>query len=191
MPDEIDNLGADAEALPDAPTSETQADADAPAKPKPKRTRRGRGGPDRRKAYKRKSTVKQSTTSPRAIKARAKWLEALEYRKLGYSFHEIAKEMKITPSGAYRMVRCAMDEIISESVEDLRQMQSTRLEAMMTGFMDKAIAGDGEATETCLRIMEQFNRLHGLLAAQKLEHSGEVQGGGNSVFIISEADAKL
>ncbi len=144
-----------------------------------------------RKGRRRRRTTKNADTSPANIRFRERVKEALEYRKLGYTFQEIADEMKFDVSYAYRLVKWGMDQITAEPAEDLKKMQSMRLEAMMTGVMDKAIAGDAEATQTCLNVMEMFNKLHGLLAAQKLEHSGEVQGGGNTVFIISEADAKL
>jgi len=150
--------------------------------------------PDKRKRKQKRTTKTASTSARRIVKTKkfiAQVEQAVEFRLLGYSFAQIGKEMGFDQSYAYRLVNWAMQQVPSEGVDQLRALQTNRLEAMLSGIMDKAIGGDGEAADQCLRIMEMFNKLHGLHAAQKLEHSGEVQGGGNPVFIISEADARL
>jgi hypothetical protein len=151
-------------------TEDTPPEDKQPAAPK-KRRGRPPGAPDRRKRKGRKSTVKNSTTSPRKIVKTKKFVAdvetALEYRIMGYTFAQISKEMGFKPGSGYahRLVDWALSQVPSESVERLRAVQTHRLEAVLTGFIDKAIGGDAEAAETCLRVMDQFNKLHGLLAA--------------------------
>jgi hypothetical protein len=138
-----------------------------------------------------KRTTKNSTTSPRSIRFRRQAAEAIDYRLLGYTFEQIGKEMGFDKSYAYRLVDWAMTETVAEPVERLRKIMRMRLEAMMTGVMDKAISGDGEAQDHARRTMEIQAKLDGLFAPTKLEHSGEVQGGQPVIVQISVDDAKV
>ncbi|WP_024517054.1 hypothetical protein [Bradyrhizobium sp. Tv2a-2] len=151
----------------------------------------GEKGLDRDRRLRRgKRTTKTSTTSPRSIEFRKKAAEALEYRKMGYTFEKIGEEMGFDGSYAYRLIKWSMDNMVAEPLEDLRKMMRVRIEEMMVGVLDKAFAGDVEAQEQVRRNMELQAKLDGLFAPNKVEHSGEV-GGGNPVFILSPADAKL
>lgn len=142
-----------------------------------------------------KRTVNNCSTSPRKILQTKATIEkakqAVEYRLLGYTYRQIGEEMGIDLTRAYQLVNWAMGQVPSESVEELRGMQTARLESMLSSMMDKAIAGDAEAQNQSLRIMDMLNKLHGLLAAQRLEHSGEVQGAGPVIVNINGDDARL
>jgi hypothetical protein len=92
-------------------TEDTPPEDKQPAAPK-KRRGRPPGAPDRRKRKDRKSTVKNSTTSPRKIVKTKKFLAdvetALEYRIMGYTFAQISKEMGFKPGigHAYYQTPC-------------------------------------------------------------------------------------
>lgn len=145
---------------------------------------------DRRKR-KGKRSVNKSTTSPKSIKFRKQAAEAVEYRVMGYTFAEIGEAMKFDASYAFRLVDWAMKETIEEPVKRLRDIMRRRLEKMQTGVLDKAFEGEVDAQDQVRRNMELQAKLDGLFAPNKVEHSGEVAGGGTAVFVISEADAKL
>ncbi|SHG90979.1 hypothetical protein [Bradyrhizobium erythrophlei] len=151
-------------------------------------------GKDGRKR-KGKRTTKNSSTAPRKLvitaRFREKAAEAVQYRLLGYKFQQIADEMKIDIAYAHRLVKWAKDREPVEGAAELKALMSDRLEMMLTGTLGNAFEGDSEAQEQSRRTMEIQAKLHGLYAAQKLEHSGEVAGGGTSVIVISSDDAKL
>jgi hypothetical protein len=159
-----------------------------------KEFKRDPGAEDRRRR-KGKKTVKNSSTAPRKLIITAKFrkqsAEAIQYRLMGYTFTQIGEEMKVDPAYAHRLVKWAMDTQPVEGADELRALMSQRLEMMLVGTLDRAFEGDSEAQDQSRRTMEFFAKLNGLYKPQKVEHSGEVQGGGNAVFIISETDARL
>ena len=155
----------------------------------PRKTIDMRGDRRRRKG---KRTTKTSTTSPREIAYREKVSRALEYRKLGYTYEQIGSELKVDPAYAYRLVKWGLDNMIAEPAEDLRKVMRARIEEMMVGLLDKAFAGEIDAQDAVRKNMELQAKLDGLFAptSTKVEHSGEVQGG-QPIFVLSAADAKL
>lgn len=154
-----------------------------PKRPAPKGDRRRRKG---------KRTVKLSTTSPKEIAYRKKVADALEYRKLGYTYEKIGEEMGCDGAYVYRLVKWGMDNMVAEPAEDLRKIMRARIEEMMVGLLDKAFAGEIDAQEAVRKNMELQAKLDGLFAptSTKIEHSGEVQGG-QPIFILSADDAAL
>ena len=72
------------------------------------------------------------------------------------------------------MILWAMDGIVAEPAEQLKTMQNARLEALLTGVMDRAVAGDGEAVATCLKILRALSERHGRIvsSARACPHSG-------------------
>ncbi|UGY23740.1 hypothetical protein HU675_0038305 [Bradyrhizobium septentrionale] len=151
-------------------------------------------GKDRRRK-KGKKTVKNSSTSPREIAVTAafkrKAEEAVQYRLQGYTFQQIGEELKVNRTYAYKLVRYAMESQPIEGVEELRSLMAARLEMMLTATLADAFEGDSERMDQARRTMEFQAKLLGLYAPQKVEHSGEVAGGAQPVFVISAADAKL
>jgi hypothetical protein len=160
-----------------------------------KEFKRPPGAPDGRKGGG-KSTVKNSSTSPRKIMITAKFKkqaeEAVQYRLLGYTYGQIGAEMKCDPSYANRLVKWAMNSQPVDGVEELRQLQSNRIEAMLSAVLDRAISeGDGDAQDHARKSIELLAKLNGLFKPVEVKHSGEIEGGGTTVFIITPEDAKL
>ena len=57
---------------------------------------------------------------------------------------------------------------------------------------DKAVTdGDGEAQDHVRKTIDLLCKLNGLNKPQKIEHSGEIEGAGTTVFLITPEDAKL
>ena len=73
-------------------------------------------------------SVKNSRTSPKEIKRRERIAEAMEYRRIGYSFPRIADAMGVNQSTAYRMVIDGMQEITREPAVHVLQMELRRID---------------------------------------------------------------
>lgn len=87
---------------------------------------------------------------------------ALELRRQGLNYHDIARELNIDTRTAYRIVQEALTRWIAEPAEDVRLLELQRLDALLAALWDKAIAGDLAAVDRVLRIMERRAKLLGL-----------------------------
>jgi hypothetical protein len=92
--------------------------------------------------------------------------EALGYREQGYSFPQIAAEMKVSLSVAHDWVVSAMSELVTEPAARVLQMELRRLDALLSAHYSAATEGGIAATEMCLRVMDRRARLLGLYPAQ-------------------------
>jgi len=117
----------------------------------------------------------ESKTSKRRLAARDRWLEALELRKQGMTFEAIAKELDYaTAASAYNAVMAALKEANREPVEEMRELEASRLDALQ-----KNLVGEPnnigphklgmELTDRLLRIMDRRARLLGLDMPSKAE----------------------
>lgn len=105
----------------------------------------------------------RSQTSPARIAVDEKQIQALNLRKAGATFAEIAAELGYSsPSGAYEAVKAALEKAFSEPAEELRQLELARLDEMQAGLWEGAIAGDPDAVNAVLRLMGHRARLLGL-----------------------------
>ena len=105
----------------------------------------------------------ESKTSKRRIAAVEKQVKALELRKAGVTFEEIAKTLGYAgPSGAFRAVDSALEKTLQEPADKLRQIEWLRLEQMQRALWPTALSGDLGAIDRLVRIMERRARLLGL-----------------------------
>lgn len=120
----------------------------------------------------------ESTTSPRRIRAvEEKQLNALEYRKMGYSFAQIADALGYKgPQGAHEAVQAALKRIIREPAEDVLRLELERLDALFMKPYQSALAGDLQALAGCLSVMGRKARLLGLDAPTRVESTGKDGG---------------
>jgi len=139
-------------------TTKTAKAAKSPSKPKAKR-RIKRG---------------ESATSPRRIKAiEETQAQALEYRKMAYSFAQIADALGMkSPQAAHYAVNAALTRIIREPAEDVLRLELERLDGMFSVPYQNACKGDLMAVNACLGIMARKAKLLGLDAPAKSEVSG-------------------
>ena len=119
----------------------------------------------------------ESKTSKRRLKARERWLEALELRKRGLTFAAIAKELGYADAAtAYNAVMSALKETFREPAEELRDLEATRLDAMqekLSSNIGPDNVGMG-VIDRILRIMERRARMLGL-DTQKTEVEVEIR----------------
>jgi DNA-binding CsgD family transcriptional regulator len=122
----------------------------------------------------------ESTSSRRRLTAKERESEALELRKQGFTFEEIGCRLGITRQGAHKAVNRALHKInekCQENAEELRTLESQRLDELHKAFWRKAKAGDIKAADQVLKIMERRTKLLGLdLGMQiKISHRQEIE----------------
>lgn len=105
----------------------------------------------------------EPATAPRRIAAAERRRQALELRKAGATFREIADGLGYrSVSGAHKAVMKALTDIPVAAVEELRTLEGERLDAMQMNLWTRARGGDREAVEQVLKIMARRARLLGL-----------------------------
>jgi hypothetical protein len=116
----------------------------------------------------------ESLTSPRRIKAVIeKQLAALEYRKIGYTFAQIADALGYAgPQGAQAAVTTALMRVVREPAEHVLTLELERLDALFVKPFQNALNGDITALAGCLSIMTRKAKLLGLDAPARVENLG-------------------
>lgn len=90
-------------------------------------------------------------------------MKALDMRKLGLDYHQIAERLGYSSVEAARgAVNVALRSVEVEGVEDFRRVHMGRLEALIGKVWPKMLEGDAEAIRTGLAIMERQAKLMGL-----------------------------
>jgi len=93
---------------------------------------------------------------------------AVELATQGHTYEEIAGEVGYANRGtAYRVVRKALDENVAAAVEEYREVEVARLNALQAALWDRAISGDVEAVEAVLKIVMARVKLLGLSSASE------------------------
>lgn len=126
---------------------------------------------DKMSRAKRKSP---KVTVPRLV-AKEKQRRALEMRKAGASYAQIAEQVGYSDaSGARRAVVTAFQEITQEPTNELRTLQVERLNHLLMIVWAKINQGDETQIDRALRIMAQMDGLMGTAAAQEMNvrHEG-------------------
>lgn len=114
-------------------------------------------------------------TSRRAAQARERMKQALELRKAGATYDQIAQRLGYAASGAaYTAVATAIKDITRAPAEELRTLELERLDALMLAVWNKAKAGDYKAVDTVLRIMDRRAKYLGLDAPVRVAASTEL-----------------
>lgn len=104
---------------------------------------------------------------------------ALELRRRGKSYHEIAAVLGCNESSARRRIAKRMEALREEThehAEEIRQMEVLRLDAMTDGIWDRAVKGDEKAIREVVRIMERKARMLGLDKSEGEEGTIVVNG---------------
>lgn len=94
---------------------------------------------------------------------------AVEMRKAGATYDQIADALDCTRSTAYRTVMRALARNQSEEVEEFRMIEGARLDRLQMAVWNRAVSGSESAINTVLRIMDRRARLFGLDAPSKVD----------------------
>lgn len=109
----------------------------------------------------------ESPASPRRIQAAEKRRRALQMRKGGATYEQIAAQVGYASKAtAYKAVRDELRALPADDAGELRTLERSRLDALLTAAWSKAMRGDLWAVDRCLRIMERRAALEGLDAPQ-------------------------
>ncbi len=91
--------------------------------------------------------------------------ECLRLRLDGLTHREIAAQLGVAPSTAFKRVAHALGEVNArnaEQAEDLRVLEMLRLDELQNAVWERAIEGDDKALGRVLAIMERRTKLLGL-----------------------------
>lgn len=120
----------------------------------------------------------------RAVNAEAReqaW-RALEHRKAGLTYRQIAARLQCSLGGAHKYVTSALAELrseVQESARDLRELEIEKLDALELRLRrrlkpDCSDADCAKLATAILKVSESRRKLLGLDAPQKIEHSGNL-----------------
>lgn len=107
----------------------------------------------------------------RPIVATERQAEALEARKLGWSYRRIGDHLGISRQAANMLVTRALDELaaeVGERAEQVRRLSLERLDIAVTGLMPAVGEGDPRAVIAMVKVEERRARLLGLDAPRTI-----------------------
>jgi hypothetical protein len=111
-----------------------------------------------------------------AVEALDRTMKALELRKAGVEYGEIARALGFKwKSGAFAAVKRALKEVKREPCKELITLEAERLDKMQTALWAKAQHGDYGAVDRILNIMKRRAELLGLDAPEKQDVSGTLE----------------
>lgn len=125
---------------------------------------------------------RKKATTPVRIDRNRRLRDAMELRKAGISYVDIADRLGYkTPNAAYQAVKRAMSEMVTEPTSELRQMEVQRLTHLLMVLWPRAHgrpAKNGQeaqppdlaAIDRVLKIQERLAALQGLDAPKRSEH---------------------
>ncbi len=111
--------------------------------------------------------TRRRRTAPRkkqpSAKTVEKWAQALNLRKGGASYDDIARQLGYSDgASAYNAVQSALGLAIAEPAEEVRKLELERLDRLQVAQWRAAMNGDVRAAQTVLKIMERRARLTGI-----------------------------
>ena len=113
----------------------------------------------------------------RRATAAEKRKQALELRRAGWGYQEIADEVGWANKGtAYTQVQKAIKEITRESAKELLELELERLDDLFSGLYEAARNGDNFSVDRALKIMDQRARLLGLYDQKPEDPTADVRG---------------
>jgi hypothetical protein len=117
-----------------------------------------------------------SDTNSRATAAE-KRKQALDLRRAGWSFDDIAAEVGYANKGsAHRAVKQGIADITRESASELLELELSRLDDMFSGLYESARNGDNFSVDRALKIIELRARFLGLFDKKPEDGAADVRG---------------
>lgn len=98
--------------------------------------------------------------------------QALELRRDGASYRDIADRLDVSISTAHKYVQRELSDIPAAERVQLRELEAARLDALQALAWPLARTGDLAAIRECRAISESRRRLFGLDAPQQVEMRG-------------------
>lgn len=121
---------------------------------------------------------------------RARQIEALNLRRAGLTYREIAERVGYSSDAvACRAVQGLLKRTSAESVEELRATENDRLDRLQIAVWADAMLGNERAVLSVLRILERRAKLNGLDAPVRQELTG-ANGGAIRTEDVGLTDAE-
>lgn len=103
---------------------------------------------------------RESNTSPRRLRAFQRQLRALEYRRAGFTYEQIAVALRYSGrQSAHYAVERALKFATNEVTEDLILLELLRLDSLFCRVYLNALSGHLPSISACLSIMKTKDRL--------------------------------
>ena len=103
------------------------------------------------------------TTTPPRVTARERQMQAVELRKAGSNYDEIARALGYANRGAaYKAVTSVLSRWDAEAAPELVALESARLDTMQRVLAPRILKGETDAIHAALRVMERRAKLAGL-----------------------------
>lgn len=112
----------------------------------------------------------------RSADTQLKRKDALDMRRQGMGYREIAKALDCSLGNAHKLVETAIAQIPVESAEDVRRIELARLDRMLRGVSKYANTGDPKAILAVVKIMDRRAKYLGLDAPSKVALEGKDGG---------------
>lgn len=139
----------------------------------------------------------ESMTSERRLEAVDRQKTALELRKSGRTFPEIAEHLGISVAGAHKAVQTALRKTLQEPADEYRALHVARYEQIIKTNWRGMLAGDPRATDAVFRAMKGIADTIGLNAPKEAkvvhEHMALAERvaadlGMNAADVLAEAE---
>jgi transposase-like protein len=112
----------------------------------------------------------ESMTGKKHMDAADRQRKALEARKAGATYDQIARQLDYaSTASAYKAVKVALRKTLQEPADELRTLELTRLDALLIPVWSQAMKGSLPAIDRAIRIMERRAKLLGLDAPLKFD----------------------
>lgn len=112
--------------------------------------------------------------SPARLRREARRDEVMRLRMAGATYDAIASHMNINKCTVKRDVDRRLKNAAKDcpNTQMYREFQRVRLEQLLLKWWPKAEAGNRDALDRVLKIMEMLSKLHGLNSPQEIQHLG-------------------
>lgn len=114
--------------------------------------------------------MKKQRASAKLIAQREKEQRALELRKAGLTYDEIAKSLEMSKNGVWKAVNRVLEDVADEAKKEatgLRALEALRLDDLQKSLWARARKGDLAAMDRIIRVLERRAKLLGLDAPVK------------------------
>jgi hypothetical protein len=109
----------------------------------------------------------------KSIQARQREAQVLERLQKGETFEKIAEALGYSdPSGAWRAATRALNRIPVAAAEELRRLDTLRVEEMLLALRPGIERGDARSIEVALKVLGHKAKLNGYSAPSKVEVTG-------------------
>jgi hypothetical protein len=101
-------------------------------------------------------------SAPKRAKKTHDMIRACTLRAEGASLDQVAEQMDIDKSWAWRLITDALAQLPTEPAEQVRQLLLLRLDKLYAAHAGAALAGDVKALDAVLKVIDRQIKLHRL-----------------------------